>query len=295
MGYNEKAILHTLLYSDLFNYPLTREEIWEYFIGSSQNVSITKNALKNLLQRLSSHISQKDSLYCIRGREHIIEMRKKRLFFSQIKRKMAEKIARKLSVIPSVLCIGISGACAVDNASENDDIDLFIITKENTLWISRLLILIILQLFGVRRSKNEKNVKDRFCVNMLIDERCLHLGKDREEIYSAHEIAQIRTLFDRYNTYNKFLAANLWVKIFLPNSFVYKKIASDYKVSSFEKFINTVFKTVEPFVKYVQLLYMKKHISKETIRDGFLAFHPFDYREYILKKFNKTIKQYEAL
>lgn len=313
MGYNEKAVLYTILYADLFDYPLTQDEIWKYLIATSQDVTIPKISFRSWLKTLSRYISQKDGFFCIKGREAIIEMRKKCLIFSRAKRVKAKKIAQKLFFIPSISFIGVSGACAVDNASEEDDIDLFIITKEKTLWISRLLILIILQLFGVRRSKNEKNLKDTFCVNMLIDEANLYLGKEREDLYSAHEIVQMVPLFDRNNTYNTFLVANKWVTNFLPNAFSLRTTRNKTH-KGVEKRLSVVqpagqsyahafaggrmvlrFSTLEFLAKHLQLLYMKRHVTNEAIRDGFLAFHPFDYREHILKKFNKKIKQYETI
>jgi hypothetical protein len=38
---------------------------------------------------------------------------------------------------------------------------------------------------------------------------------------------------------------------------------------------------------------MKKHITKESISNNFLAFHPFDYREHVLNNYKRKIAKYE--
>jgi hypothetical protein len=37
---------------------------------------------------------------------------------------------------------------------------------------------------------------------------------------------------------------------------------------------------------------MKKHITKETISNNFLAFHPFDYKAHILSSYKKKAIKY---
>jgi hypothetical protein len=104
------------------------------------------------------------------------------------------------------------------DADKEDDIDFFIITKKDTLFKTRLLVLLALQLLGLRRKRLEKNPADKICVNFLIDETKLSFSKDKRDIYTAHEILQIKPLFFRDNIYSRFLKANTWVYNFLPNA-----------------------------------------------------------------------------
>jgi hypothetical protein len=50
-------------------------------------------------------------------------------------------------------------------ASENSDIDLFIITSPDRLWLTRLMVTFIFQVLGKR--KTAKKHKDNFCLSFF--------------------------------------------------------------------------------------------------------------------------------
>jgi len=57
---------------------------------------------------------------------------------------------------------------------------------------------------------------------MLIDEERLEFKKSERNLYLAHEIAQLRPLFQRDKIYEKFMPHNNWIKKYLPNIVAYK-------------------------------------------------------------------------
>src|SRR3989338_8051802 len=98
----KEAILKTLCYADVFDYPLTYEEIGKWMIGvriRNFELGIRNNKI----------ISEKKGLYFFRGREKIVQERIKRKKWSDYKLKIAEKTAKILAVIPSVKLIGVTG------------------------------------------------------------------------------------------------------------------------------------------------------------------------------------------
>ena len=99
----------------------------------------------------------------------------------------------------------------MNNAVENDDIDLMIITAANRLWLTRLLASLLLFPW-LRRGRK---IHNRVCLNLWLDESALALTQ--RNLYIAHEICQAKPVFERNKTYQKFIAANLWYKKFLPN------------------------------------------------------------------------------
>ena len=122
---------------------------------------------------------------------------------------------------------------------------------------------------------------------MLIDEESLKLETTRQNLYTAHEIVQLKPLFNRKNTYEKFVNANKWILEYLPNGIDrIKNQESRIKEIKHPLFI------FERLAKIVQILYMKKHRTSEIVRDHFLAFHPFDYKDFVLKEYNKRLKRY---
>src|SRR3989344_1616395 len=292
MGSSERNILKTLAYGDIFDYPLSQEEIWRFLILEEK---ISKKEFENDIKNISKNITFKSNLYCLKGREKIIDKRIKREKESLIKIKIAQKIASIFSVIPTIYLIGVSGALAMKNSDKNDDIDLFVIVKKRTLWITRIILLIFLEILGNRRKRHDKFVSNKICLNMLIDEYVIKMPKERQNLYSAHEIVQMLPLFQRNNMYSKFINVNrLWIEKFLPNS-IENAITQNHTRSFFGSIMclvlfNSVF---EYLSKKIQMWSIEKHKTIETISDNFLAFHPLDYKDVVTKEYNQRLKEYK--
>lgn len=273
-------ILKTLIYADIFDYPLTKEEIWRFFISE-------KPVSKKQIEKMLVSFDSKHGYFYLKKRDHIVEMRKIREKESQKKLQIAKRIVSILRIIPSVCLIGVSGNLSMNNAEEKDDIDIFVISKSGTLWSTRLLLILLLKIMGKHRSKPDRHVENKICINMLVDETDIAIPLDRRNLYTAHEVIQLKPIFVRGDIYKRFIAANSWVRKFLPNSID--------QIMNYELKINGGYKKsiIEFLAKKVQFWYMKKYITSEVVSDTILAFHPRDYTDIVLKKYNKKVKQYE--
>ncbi|MBI3070029.1 MAG: hypothetical protein HYY87_01855 [Candidatus Levybacteria bacterium] len=256
----QQAILRTIAYSDVFAYPLTKKELWHFLLDKKTSRKEFEKALKTV----SLVITEKDGFYCFLGREDIIAKRKQREKVSYEKIKIAKRTLPFFSWIPTVRLIGISGALAMNNADKNDDIDLFVVVRKNSLWTTRLF-------------------------------RALGLPKEKQDLFGAHEVVQMMPIFERGDAYGRFIRANLWVKKFLPNSLDIKRLSyKDIKRSKNHNFLITqLLNSFEFLAKVLQLWYMRKHRTIEIISDHMLAFHPLDHRQKILKEYNKRLRQYQ--
>lgn len=199
---NMNVALATVAYADIFDYPLTQEELtrWMIFGGGPPK--------------------QKKEYYFLSGRDHLVAVRQKRAAWQREKWAIARSAANILSKIPTVRLVGVTGGLAMNNAKKEDDIDLFIVTSEGWLWTSRLLATILMDFFGLRRRPNEMSVANKICLNMFTSE--LAALKSERDLFSAHEVLQMEPIFDRKNTYKKFLQANRWASKFLPNAWRYR-------------------------------------------------------------------------
>lgn len=294
----KKQILQTLAYSDIFDYPLTSGEIWRFLISDK---TTSKNSINQLLvSHLSSGktIIAQNGYYCFADRKSVINKRMQREKESGQKMLLAKKIAFYLFFIPTIQLIGVSGALAMKNSDKNDDIDLFIVTKKNSLWTTRLLTIFILQFLGRRRKRSDKNAPNKICLNMLLDETALCLPRSKQNLFSAHEVVQLVPLFDRQNSYQKFLQANEWVGKYLYNSLKHRNNqshAQKKKETTFGVILCSLLRSsaLVVLIKYLQLWYMKGHITKETVSDNLLAFHPKDYKDIVLSQYEKKLKKYK--
>ncbi|MCL5435363.1 MAG: hypothetical protein M1405_03170 [Patescibacteria group bacterium] len=292
MGSSQEQIFKTLLYSDIFNYPLSKEEIWKFLISHTKQ---DKKEIWECLNAKNTLFESKNSLFFIKGRKNIVNTRREREKYSLQKIVFAKRIIQKLAIIPTVYFIGISGALAMKNSDKDDDIDLFVVTAKNSVWTTRLLMVIFLSLLGAYRRKKDKNVSNKICLNMFIDQTALSFSKQRNDLYTAHEISQITPIFNRDKTYEKFLNSNVWIKEFLPNVFSQKPRAPFVsKISFINKTISYLLRIpiTEFLTRSIQFRYMKKNITKETISNNFLAFHPFDYKVYVVNNYKKKIAKY---
>ncbi len=286
---NKNEVLHTLAYSDVFDFPLTRRELW-YFLKSKR---IIKNAeFTSMLYNLSPHISSYKRYYCLKNREEIIQRRISLKRVNAEKISSAKKIAFYLSLIPTVQFIGLSGSLAAKNAEKKDDIDFFIIVSKNSLWISRLLLLVLLQLIGKRRNKHSAKEEDLVCINMILEENMLTFPSNRQDMYTAHEFAQLRVLIDKKNIYDELFIANRWVADFMPN--LRGKIIKKKRTDSKRYLLTNVFLTIcNDLSKWIQMTRINKTKTTEIVTDTFLAFHPFDYRMRVLRSYNKKLQAFQ--
>lgn len=213
----EKAILRTLAYADIFDYPLTAEEIYRFLIGQEKERK-TQDEIKTQLVKnsyLLSRISYHNGFYCLKERKQVVAIRKKRERWSQKKLRIARRVASWLRLISWIKMVAVTGALAMKNSAEDDDVDLFLVTAENRLWLSRGIVATFLRFLGLYRRPDK--VENMICPNMLLDEEHLMVPKKEQDLFSAHEVCQLKAIWDRNGTYQRFIKENQWVKQFLPN------------------------------------------------------------------------------
>jgi hypothetical protein len=199
-----KYLYATVAYADVFDYPLTGDDLYYW--------SIKKSPRKNFRSGKISGVSKSTYLLFLKGRQSIVSTYEERKVASRKKWEKARTAAKWLQYIPTVFLVGVTGGLAVNNASPDDDIDLFFITAKGTIWISRLLVVMFLDILGIRRKPNDTRVKNKICVNMFMSEEGMGMVKHERDLYTAHEVLQMEPLWSRKNTYWRFLQANEWVR-----------------------------------------------------------------------------------
>lgn len=293
---SKKAVFKTLLYSDIFDFPLTYKELWRFFIHDSLLRKEEFDATLSLMVQ-TKIVLKKEGFYCLFDRASLIAKRASMKLYAEKKLHKAKHVAKYIAMIPSVIFVGVSGNVAASNADKLDDIDFFIITKKGTLWITRLFAILVLEILGVRRRRNQQQIADTICVNMLVDEKGIAFSPDRQDLFTAYEVVLLKPLFEKNNSYHKFIKANAWVGKFMPNAIDTKILRyKDIKKKNKLRYLTTqLLFPLEFCAKILQLWLINKHKTTETISDSILAFHPIDYRKLTLRRFSERLKKYEAL
>lgn len=289
----ENAVLATLFYSDIFDYPLTLPEIHSNLIFRKTKKSQVKKALVKLLKKRK--IFKYRNLYQLKKPENLARLRILRGKIAQNKFKKANFAAKIISAIPTVKLIGISGALATKNATKNDDIDFFIICNKNSLFTTRFFCTIFLDLLKLRRKPKDLKFADKICLNMFLAENNLEISP--QDLYLAHEILQMKPIFEKDFTYQKFLLANSWVFKFLPNWEVNtRRQTTNAKRSRLESLVVKLLALgVENALKRFQLKYMERRRTREIISDTKLFFHPEDVHKRVLEEFTDKLRQLKIL
>lgn len=269
-----------LAYHSLFGYPLTEEELSFWQIGS---------------QSYPQHrVEEASSFLFLPGESNIAIKRALKTGPSQEKWEVAKQAANILSKLPTVKLVGITGALSMGTAGKEDDIDLIIITSVDNLWITRLLSYLLLAMRGitVRRASNKKT-KDKLCLNLWIDENNLSFKK-QQDVYTAHEILQIKPLFTRGVVYRKLLAVNSWVGEFFPNAqkeLLRTAANLDCAQTIPVSLSQLVLRVANPPAYLMQKWYMRKRKTVEVVKLGRALFHPRKLQSLVPKAFLLRLEQ----
>src|SRR3989344_7552776 len=208
----EKGVLKTLIYASLFNFPLTIFEIHKWLIREKVKLRQVERVLRKLSQE--SRVKSEAGYYFLQGDKGQIKKRRKNKKYAKKYLQKANIAANILRIIPWVKLVGISGGLAMGNVSKKDDIDLFIITEKNRIWLSRFFAIFILHIFRRKVSDSKREVSGKICLNLLLDTD--NLVQKNQDIYTAHEVLQMKVCWERDDIYHKFLSSNEWVFKFLP-------------------------------------------------------------------------------
>ncbi|HYK46885.1 MAG TPA: hypothetical protein VEV83_17020 [Parafilimonas sp.] len=156
----------------------------------------------------SGVLYQLNHFYSIRNDAALIERRLNGNNLAAAHMKKAQSVARLLSWLPYVRGIAISGSLSKNFADENSDLDFFIITAANRLWIVRIVYSIIYKFASLA------GVTHWFCLNYFVDELGLEI-KERN-IFTAIELSTLMPVRGA-DVFRSLFHTNNWVEKYLPN------------------------------------------------------------------------------
>jgi predicted nucleotidyltransferase len=209
-------ILAAIAYFDIFSYPLTSREIF-LFLSHVYDEKRFEYSLNELVR--DKIIYRFEEFYSLQNNPSLLNRRRNGNTKARELIKTAKKVASILSRFPYVRGIAVSGSLSKNFADEKSDIDLFIITAKNRLWIARTL------MHCLKKLSFLINKQHLFCMNYYIDEETLLIGE--KNIYTAIEVATLIPLQGDV-VFEQFYAANVWFREYLPNNFL--RISSAQKI-----------------------------------------------------------------
>ncbi len=249
------AIAKTTAYAGYFSFPLTPQEV-HFWLTSSRPVSFA--AITKYLKPLSSQDKR---------------LRRSLSQTTSEKEALARKLTPFVKLIPGIIFLGVTGSVAAGNAHQDDDLDLLLITRHHRLWLLRPLFILLLSLFFTRRLPGDsRKTKNTFCPNLWLDETSLTIPVSKRNLYSAHEIIQIKPLYDVGGVYHRLLLSNSWISQHLANAYaITLQKSSSQKPYLVRK--TPFFAPLNWFLFLFQYLYMFSKITTEEVTLHSAFFH----------------------
>lgn len=159
----EEAILRTVSFFDVLNYCLTVEEICGRLLGFRAS---SDEVLLGLA--MCSTIETDGVYYFLKGRSELVKLRIDNQVYHREMWKKIERLKWIFSVTPFLRGVYVCNTLAMTQARPGSDIDVLVVTKRNRLFIARTCLLVLTQLFGVRR--HGARIEGRLCLSFFVDE-----------------------------------------------------------------------------------------------------------------------------
>lgn len=286
-----ESILKVITYFEVFNYPLTIEELAKF-------THLPIDELTDGIERLNDqNVLSVYGKYVGIGniKEKVVKREAGNKKANQLQQK-ATKNARQISNFPFVRGVLISGSFSKGFVAEDGDIDYFIVTKPGRLWIARTFLILYKKLFLF-------NSHEYFCVNYFVDED--HLEIEEKNIFTATEII---TLLPKINNvlYNDLIKNNSWIKAYYPGLFHKDPKIEKSKNTMAKKFGEALFRgkignKIDDYFMKVTLKRWKRKFGALSDEDFDIAMktstnvskhHPNNFQKRVLKEQNKN---YQAI
>jgi hypothetical protein len=206
-----RAVVRTVSYAALFQAPLTLERLQHALMDVRLDGPGLARALADPWVRERVEVS--GGLVHPRGQGDWLALRRRRRRHTRRLLRRHRRALDTLARFPFVRLVGLSGACAHDNASDQD-VDVFLVTRAGRAWAVYLALVVASRLLRVRGT---------LCINYVVDETEVALGE--RDLFTANELVGMRPLAGR-EAYCRLVQANDWVAQRFPN-FFFERHAAD--------------------------------------------------------------------
>lgn len=309
------AILSTISFFNTLSYPVTIAEIEEFILFYVDDVK-TIDIIQALAElREQGHIESSNGMYTLHGRKEIVGERLAKYAPCEKKYRIAMRASRFLAHIPFVRMICVVNSLAIHNAHQESDIDLFIVTKQKHIWITRCIVVALLDFMKKRPKENMK--KNMICTCFFAAEDALDFSYLQippssdggvPDLYLAWWVSRFVPMYDEGGYAEKLFHANEWAKKIFFRRRLYRTV-KEHRV--FLNFFGIVLKRMGEFLimctgrasenlaKALQMRILPESLraihnrdTRVVMNDQILKFHIRDMRQQVRTKFFETCKNY---
>lgn len=290
-----KKIVRTILYFDIFDHPIKKEEI--AFFATNGNEEPGLESELNELVASNSIFSIDDYFSAKPDFQNLI---KRRIEGERIAQQHYDKAlgrAKFIGKFPYVRAAYISGSMSKGVMHQDGDVDYFIVTEPGRLWVARTFLVLFKKVFLF-------NSRKFFCLNYFIDSSRLEI--EEKNLFTATETVTLKPVYDN-GVYKNFREANKWVESFIPNpeieKVVYNGETKRHVGSLLESMLNNSFgdKLDEWFMNGTLKVWKRKfnHMQEADFevalktRKYVSKHHPQNFQRRVLQALEERVQAFE--
>jgi hypothetical protein len=294
MNRQELAIVRTVTYASLFDYPLTLEQLRLTMISlamSRDEILATYDGS----MRLRSLVEHRDGFFFPAGRADLVGERRRREARSREFLARHTRLLQWVCALPFTRMVALSGSIAHLNLEDGGDLDLFIVTRGRRVWLVTLAMILLTRLLGARRI---------VCANLVMSDTHLAIEEEAQDLFTANQVLHLKPLFGM-EVLEGFVAANPFVAMFYPNHApraaagfaIHRGRALRWLKAAAEWVLVVPSPALEAFCRHAYGWHLKRRSvswrSPEQVRlqPDYLKLHTHSHRQSVLDRFDRRVDE----
>jgi hypothetical protein len=289
----ELAIVRSVIYASLFDYPLTLDQLHHTLIESDQTPSEIL-AVYDGSELLQAIVDYRDGFFFPVGRDDLIAERRRREGRSRAFLDRHARLLRLLCALPYTRLVALSGSIAHFNLEDDGDLDLFIVTRGRRVWTVTVAMLLLTKLLRQRRV---------VCANFVLADS--HLRLEQQDLFTANQVIHLKPLIGE-ELLADFLAENPFITRLYPNGTVRRRRVPLVPVRSrlldrVKAALEIVLQLPAPLVEAVCRRLYAWHLGRRAgswrspeqvqLRSDYLKLHTQSHRQSVLERFDVAVDQ----
>jgi predicted nucleotidyltransferase len=212
--------------------------------------------------------------------------------------KIAQKKAGLIAKFPYVEAVGISGSLSKGYYDNESDIDFFVITKPNKLWICRTVLMLYKKIFLL-------NSRKYFCVNYFVSSSQMEI--EEQNRFTATELKTLVPMQGKA-AFEQFYKENSWITNYFSKFEPQTGKISDTKKPAFSRGIemacdtklgamaDTVFKTITLKKWKSKFHYLNEEDFKIALKTtkNISKHHPSNFQKKVILSLNTKLEEVQS-
>jgi len=283
------AILATVVYADLFDAPISVEEVARTALGAKLSVADVRARVA--APPLADHLTDTGGILTLRGREDLVARREDGVRRTAELLDRHHKVIGALASLPFVRMLALSGGTAHKNARGGDDIDLFVVATAGRAYTAYTMLFLASTL--TRR-------RGIVCPNYLVDENHLRIAY-HHDLFTAHQAISLVPIAG-LDTFDAFVRANeAWVRTFYP-AYLPRPPGTTLSPSPWQRLVERVMSwPVGDELERLLSVGWRFHLGRRAasaprpdlvLDPGILKLHLSDHRRRVLESFATRLRTF---